>query len=45
MAFVAVVCALVALTSGKRVRDRVFMAVLALISGTTTWMMASRWRW
>jgi hypothetical protein len=46
MALVAVGCAIATLSFGPfRVRDRLFSAALALISGVTAWMMATRWQW
>jgi hypothetical protein len=46
MALVALVCAVAAVTPSRRhVRDRLLTVALALISGTSAWMMATRWRW
>ena len=46
MAVVAVVCAAVAISFGVgvRLRDRILMAVLALMSGVAAWIMATGWR-
>ena len=45
MALVALGCAIVAISFGIRIRDRLLSALLAFISGVTAWMMASRWQW
>ena len=44
MALVAVGCAMFALSLGVRVRDRLLVGVLGLISGAAAWAMAS-WPW
>ena len=44
MAAVSLVCVLGALGS-RRVRQRLFLVLMALLTGVTSWMIASNWRW
>jgi hypothetical protein len=43
--FVAVVFTLAALNRENRIGERLLALALAVISGMTAWMMASRFRW
>lgn len=45
LALVALGCTLGALGFGVRAHRRVWLMVLALITGITSWMMASNWQW
>lgn len=45
MALVALGCLVGALGDGVRAHRRVWLVVLAVITGITSWMMASNWQW
>jgi uncharacterized membrane protein (UPF0136 family) len=45
MALVAVGCILAAFGYRVRAHRRVWLVVLAVITGITSWMMASNWQW
>lgn len=44
MAAVSLGCVLGVLGS-RRLRQRLFLVVMALLTALTSWMMASNWRW
>ena len=44
MGIVAVVCAIDAIGFGTRLRNRILMSVVALISAVAAWILASGWR-
>ena len=45
MAVIALMCAIPVISFGTHARDRLFLTVMALLSGFSAWMMASNFRW
>jgi uncharacterized membrane protein len=45
LALLTVALVINALLPRARFRDRMFSVTLAIVSGITAWMIATRWRW